>query len=145
MDVYAGRMASVSDDVTREPGPPASPDVVSLAARRYAKACEQAASPGAPPGLAADAAELGKLSARLDALAAEPDPVLEPDGSDIARRLERLTEKAELTRRLGEVMARVCADSPEEAALWRVIADGARDGAIQARQAAEIAARAEIV
>jgi hypothetical protein len=130
----------VSDDVTGEPQPLAVPDVASLAARWYAKA-----SVGAPPELAADVAELGELTARLQALAAEPGPAPEPGGPGIARRLERVTEKAELTGRLGDIMARVCADSPEEAALWRVIAGASREGADRARQAAELTGNAGIV
>jgi hypothetical protein len=62
LDVYAGRMANVRNDGTRDPG--AAPhDLASLAAHWYTKARERAASTGAPPKLVADIAELGELTA----------------------------------------------------------------------------------
>lgn len=131
-------MAVVSDDRSgTEPG--AISDVASLAAQ-YVK---RRRADFARAGAAADLANLAALEAVLaeaDALLADPGPVPEPDGSDIARRLERISKKAELTGRLGGIMARVCTDSPDQAGLWHLIADMARDGAAQARQAAEITA-----
>jgi hypothetical protein len=75
-------------DGTQDPDA-APPDVASLAAHWYAKARERAARAGAPPELAADLAELGELTARIEALAALPAPEPAPDGSDIVRRYER--------------------------------------------------------
>ena len=133
-------MANVSDDGSRiEPGSIA--DIASLAAQHVKRRRTDFARAGAAAELA-DLTALEAVLAEADALLADPGPAPEPDGSDIARRLERLTEKAQLTGRLGDIMARVCADSPEEAALWRLIGDGAREGAAHARQAAEIAGNA---
>jgi hypothetical protein len=129
--------ANVSDDVTREPEPPASPDVVSLAASWYARAQERAASAGASPELVSDVAELGELTVRIEALAAEPDPAPEPDGSDIARRYERGAELLDLNARVADIMTRV-AEEPEAVALWRRIADDQRESAASAREAARI-------
>ena len=136
-------MANVSDDGTQDPDA-AAPDVASLAAHWYAKARERAARAGAPPELAADLAELGELTARIEALAALPSPEPEPDGSDIVRRYERGAELLDLNASLAQVMTRV-AEEPEAVALWQRIADDQRQAAASAREAAGIIASAGIV
>ena len=143
MDVCAGRVAIVSDDGTEDPDAGA-PDVASLAARWYAKARERAARAGAPPELAADLAELGELTARIEALAALPAPEPEPDGSDIIRRYERGAELLDLNASLAQVMTRV-AEQPDAFALWQRIADDQRQSAATAREAAGIISRTGIV
>jgi hypothetical protein len=136
-------MANVSNGGTRDPSA-APPDVTSLAAHWYAKARERAARAGAPPELAADLAELGELTARIEALAALPAPEPAPDGSDIVRRYERGAELLDLNASLAQVMTRV-AEEPEAAALWPRIADDQRQSASSAREAAGIISRDGIV
>jgi hypothetical protein len=133
----------VSDDTSREHEPPGGRDVVSLAAHWYAKARERAARAGASPEFAADIAELGELSARIEALAAEPDPVPERDGSDITRRYERGADLLDLNARVAEIMTRV-AEEPEATVLWRRVAGDQREGAASARRAAAAIGNAKI-
>jgi hypothetical protein len=109
--------------------------VASLTAHWYTKAREQAARTGASPEFAADIAELGELSARIEALAAEPDPVPERDGSDITRRYERTADLADLNARVAEIMTRI-AEEPDATVRWRRIADDQRDAAAAARRTA---------
>lgn len=136
-------MGSVSDDSTQDPE--AAPrDVASLAAHWYAKARKRAARAGAPPELAADLAELGELTARIEALAAQPAPEPEPDGSDIVRRYERGAELLDLNASLARVMTRVV-EEPEAVTLWRRIADDQRQSAASAREAAGVISRDGIV
>jgi hypothetical protein len=125
----------VSDDTTREHQAPGGPDVVSLTAHWYAKAREQAARTGASPEFAADIAELGELSVRIEALAAEPDLMPQRDGSDISRRYERSADLLDLNARVAEIMTRV-AGEPEATVLWRRIADDQWEAAASARRAA---------
>jgi hypothetical protein len=125
----------VSDDIPREHQAPGGPDVVSLTAHWYAKAREQAARTGASTEFAADIDELGELSARIEALAAEPDLMPERDGSDITRRYERSADLLDLNARVAEIMTRV-AEEPDATVLWRRIADDQRDAAASARRAA---------
>src|SRR5260370_41811294 len=134
-------MADVSVDGVHEPDAATPPDVVSLAAPWYVKAQERAARAGAPAQLIADVAELGKLTARIEALA-EPDPA-DPYGADIDGRYERAAERLELSARLAQFMTRV-AEEPEAVALWRQIADDQRQAAASARQAARIVGNARI-
>jgi hypothetical protein len=125
------------DDAIREPGE----GVVSLAARWYEKASEQAARDDAAPELVADVAALGNLTARIEALAAQPDPAPEPDGSDIVLRYERGAELRDMNAQIADIMTRGAEDS-EEAAIWRQVAADQREAAALARQAAAIVADA---
>jgi len=115
--------------------------VVSLAARWYARAREQAARDGAPAQLVADVAELGELTARIEALSALPSPDPQPDGSDIVVRYERGAGLQDLNARVADIMTR-SAEDPAEAEVWRQIAADQRDAAALARQAAAIVADA---
>jgi hypothetical protein len=133
----------VSDDTTCGHEPPGGPDVVSLTAHWYAKAHEEAARTGASPEFAADIAELGELSARIEALAAEPDPVPERDGSDITRRYERTADLLDLNARIAEIMIRV-AGEPDAIVRWRRIAEDQWDAAAAARRAAVAIGTAKI-
>jgi Natural resistance-associated macrophage protein len=139
----ADRLACMSDDTTSGHEPPGAPDVVSLTAHWYAKAREQAARTGASPEFAADIAELGELSARIEALAAEPDLVPERDGSDISRRYERSADLLDLNARVAEIMARV-AGEPGATVRWRRVADDQWDAAAAARRAAVAIGNAKI-
>jgi hypothetical protein len=121
---------------------PEDAGVVSLAARWYEKAREHAARDGAPPELVADVAELGELTARIEALAAQPPPEPEADGSDIVVRYERGAELQELNARVADIMTRG-AEDPAEAARWQQVAADQRDAAALARQAAGIVADAQ--
>jgi hypothetical protein len=125
----------VSDETTGGHEPPGGAGVASLTAHWYTKAREQAARTGASPEFAADIAELGELSARIEALAAEPDPVPERDGSDITRRYERTADLADLNARVAEIMTRI-AEEPDATVRWRRIADDQRDAAAAARRTA---------
>jgi hypothetical protein len=133
----------MSDDTTREHQAPGGPDVVSLTAHWYAKAREQAARGGASPEFAADIAELGELSARIEALAAQPDPAPERDGSDITRRYERTADLLDLNARVAEIMTRI-AEEPGATVRWRRIADDQWDAAAAARRAAVAIGNANI-
>jgi hypothetical protein len=121
---------------------PEDAGVVSLAARWYEKAREQAARDGAPPELVADVAELGELTARIEALASQPPPEPEADGSDIVVRYERGAELQELNAQVADIMTRG-AEDPAEAAVWQQVAADQRDAAALARQAAGIVADAQ--
>jgi hypothetical protein len=127
----------VSDDDESEP---ADDDVVSLGARWFDRARERAARAGAPAELVADVAELGNLTGRIQALAAEPDPDPEPDGSDIVLKYERGAELQDLNATVAEILARI-AEDPADTALWDQIAAGQRESAARARQAAAVIAR----
>ena len=133
----------MSDDTTRGHEPPGGPDVVSLTAHWYAKAREQAARAGASPEFAADIAEMGELSARIEALAAEPDLMPERDGSDISRRYEHSADLLDLNARVAEIMTRV-AGEPDATVLWRRIADDQSEAAASARRAAVAIGNAKI-
>ncbi len=117
--------------------------MVSLTAHWYKKAREQAARTGVSPEFAADISELGELSVRIEALAAEPDPVPERDGSDISRRYERTADLLDLNARVAEIMTRV-AGEPEATVLWRRIADDQWEAAASARRAAVAIGNAKI-
>ncbi len=121
---------------------PENAGVVSLAGRWYEKAREQAARDGAPAELVADVAALGELSARIEALAAQPPPQPEADGSDIVVRYERGAELQELNAQVADIMTRR-AEDPAEAAVWQRVAADQRDAAALARQAAGIVADAQ--
>ncbi|MGH3403605.1 MAG: hypothetical protein ACRDRJ_14065 [Streptosporangiaceae bacterium] len=121
---------------------PEDAGVVSLAARWYEKAREQAARDGAPPELVADVAELGELTARIEALAAQPPPEPEADGSDIVVRYERGAELQELNAQVADIMTRG-AEDPAEAVVWQQVAADQREAAALARQAAGIVADAQ--
>jgi hypothetical protein len=118
---------------------PSAGDVVSLAARWYARARDQAARVGAPPELVADVDALGDLTARIEALSAQPAPAPEPDGSDIVLRYERGAELQEMNAQVADIMAR-SAENPEEAAVWSQMAADQREAAALARQAAGLVA-----
>jgi hypothetical protein len=122
--------------------PPENAGVVSLAARWYDKARVQAARDGAPAELVADVASLGALSARIEALAAQPPPEPEADGSDIVVRYERGAELQELNAQVADIMTRR-AEDPAEAAVWQRVAADQREAAALARQAAGIVADAQ--
>src|SRR5260370_32822351 len=128
-------MADVSVDGVHEPDAATPPDVVSLAAPWYVKAQERAARAGAPAQLIADVAELGKLTARIEALA-EPDPA-DPYGADIDGRYERAAERLELRPRPPPVITLV-AEEPEAAALLRPIPDGPRPAPAAAAPAGRV-------
>ncbi len=115
--------------------------MVSLAARWYEKAREQAARDGAPAQLVADVAALGDLTARIEALSALPSPDPQPDGSHIVVRYERGADLQDLNARVADIMTR-SAEDPAEAAVWGQIAADQRDAAALARQAAAIVADA---
>jgi hypothetical protein len=121
--------------------PPEDTGVVSLAARWYEKAREQAARDGAPATLVADVAELGDLTARIEALSALPPPDPEPDGSDIVIRYQRGADLQDLNARVADIMTR-SAEDPAEAAVWQQIAADQREAAALARQAAAVVADA---
>jgi hypothetical protein len=121
--------------------PPDNGGVVSLAARWYEKAREQAARDGAPAGLVADVAALGDLTARIEALSAQPPPEPASDGSDIVVRYERGAELQELNAQVADIMVRI-AEDPGEAVVWRQMAADQREAAVLARQAAGIVADA---
>ena len=90
--------------------------------------------------------ELGQAGAQLQPLGSALVPAVNVSTVRVGRigLCEGLDPGGQLPQ-LGDIMARVFADSPDVAALWRVIADGARDGAAHARQAAGITGNAEIV
>ncbi len=123
-----------------EPSEDAS--VVSLAGRWYENAREQAARDGAPAELVADVAALGELSTRIEALAAQPPPEPEADGSDIVVRYERGAELQELNAQVADIMTRG-AEDPAEATVWRRVAADQREAAALSRQAAGIVADAQ--
>lgn len=131
-------MVSVSNDDDKPE--PTGADVVSLGARWFDRARERAAQAGAPAELVADVAELGKLTARIEALASEPDPAPQPDGSDILIRYERGAELQDLNAAVAEILARI-AEDPAETAMWDQIAAGQRESAALARKAAALVAR----
>jgi hypothetical protein len=122
--------------------PPEDAGVVSLAARWYEKAREQAARDGAPAGLVADVAELGELTAQIEALSALPPPDPVSDGSDIVVRYERGAELQELNARVADIMTRG-AEDPAEATVWQQVAADQREAAALARKAAGIVADAQ--
>ena len=111
--------------------------VVSLAARWYEKARAQAARDGASAELVADVAELGELTARIEALSALPPPEPEADGSDIVVRYERGAELQELNAQVADIMTRG-AEDPAEAGVWQQVAADQRESAALARQAARV-------
>jgi hypothetical protein len=119
---------------------PAGGDVVSLGARWFDRARERAAQAGAPAELVADVAELGKLTAQIEALASEPDPAPQPDGSDILIRYERGAELQELNAAVAAILARI-AEDPAETAMWDQMEASQRESAALARKAAELVAR----
>jgi hypothetical protein len=130
-------MGDVSDE--HEESGSAGDDVVSLGARWFDRARQRAAQAGAPAELVADVAELGKLTARIEALASQPDPDPQPDGSDILIRYERGAELQDLNAEVAEILARV-AEDPAETAAWDQIAASQRESAALARRAAAIVA-----
>ena len=83
--------------------PPEQASATSLTARGYEKLRREAARDGAPPGFLADVAELGPLTARLEAIAAE---TLADDSGDMDRVDARGRERDALNARLDAIMAR---------------------------------------
>jgi len=118
----------------------AEADVVSLGARWFDRARERAAQAGAPAELVADVAELGRLTAQIEALASEPDPAPQPDGSDILIRYERGAELQDLNAAVAAILARI-AEDPAETAMWDQIEASQRESAALARKAAGLVAR----
>lgn len=112
------------------------PNVASLAARQARLASER---PDATPELLADIAAVAELLAGIGTFQAPAR-----DGSaDTASRLARLSDHHQELGRLGDLMARIEADSPEPAGYWRVIGSGHRDIAAQMQHAALLAADGE--
>jgi hypothetical protein len=126
-------MACVSHDTGT-----ADPNVASLAAHQARRASER---PGATPELLADVAAVAEVLTRIGA---SELPGTGVDSADTARRLARLSDHHEQLGRLGELMARIEAVSPESAGYWRVIGSTHRDMAAQMEHAALLIADAEI-
>ena len=114
----------------------AGPNVAALAAQQARRASER---PDATPELLADVTAVAELLAGIGTFQAPAG-----DGSaDIASRLARLSDHHQELGRLGDLMARIEADSPEAARYWRVIGSGHRDIAAQMQHAALLAADGE--
>ncbi len=114
----------------------AEPNVASVAAHQARRASER---PHATPELLADVAAVAELLAGIGNFQA-------PAGggsADTASRLARLSDHHQELGRLGDLMARIEADSPEHAGYWRVIGSGHRDIAAQMQHAALLAADGE--
>lgn len=121
----------MSDDTST-----AEPNVASLAAHQARRASGR---PGATPELLADVAAVAELLTEIGASGALGD-----GSSDTARRLARVSDHHQQLGRLGELMARIEAGSPEAAGYWRVIGSTHRDIAAQMQHAALLIADAEI-
>lgn len=114
----------------------AEPNVAFLAAHQARRARER---PDATPELLADVAAVAELLAGIGTFQAPAGA----GGADTASRLARLSDYHQELGRLGDLMARIEADSPEPAGYWRVIGSGHRDIAAQMQHAALLAADGE--
>jgi hypothetical protein len=113
------------------------PNVASLAAHQTRLASER---PDATPELLADIAAVAELLAGIGA----SGPAAGDDTQDTASRLARLSDHHQELGRLGDLMARIEAGSPESAGYWHVIGSGHHDIAAQMQHAALLAADGEI-
>lgn len=113
------------------------PNVASLAALQAWRASER---PGVTPEVLADVAAVAGL---LAAIGASGAPAVAGGAADRALRLARLSDHHQRLGRLGELMARIEADSPEAAGHWLVIGSTHRDIAAQMKHAALLIADGE--